>query len=334
MTREATDTTRLQRLARAYCESAVLFAMIDLELFTHVAGGANSMEKLTAALGIRPLQVERLVAVALAMGLLEAQGEVLGNAPDAARFLVRGQPGYAADWLTFTRGDVPAWFRLTDYLKSPEAPSILGMYEDLTVEQARKYHAATYSIGAGAGRRFARQIDLSGRRKLLDLGGGSGAYSIAAVKAYPQLRAVVLDLPPVTEVAKEYISRAGVADRVSVLPGDFTRTPFPDDADVVVMASNLPIYDETVIRGVVAKVHAALLPGGEFHLLGEMLDDDRKGPLDAALWGMNEAVCRSAGKAHTIGQCIDYFNAAGFANVGDEVFVPGVLHRVHGLKAG
>lgn len=334
MTKTATDTTRLQRLARAYCETAVLYAAIDLELFTHVANGADSVDKLAAAMGVRALQAERLVAVALTMGLIETSGETLGNAPDVARFLVKGQPGYAADWLTFTRGDVPAWFGLTDLLKDPEPPSILGMYEDLTVEQARKYHAATYSIGAGAGRRFARRVDLSGRRKLLDLGGGSGAYSIAAVQAYPQLRAVVLDLPPVTEVTKEYIAKAGVDGLVSVLPGDFTRTPFPDDVDVAVMASNLPIYDETVIRAVVARVHAALLPGGEYHLVGEMLDDDRKGPLDAALWGMNEAVCRSAGKAHTIGQCIGYFRDAGFVEITDEVFIPGVLHRVSGRKAG
>lgn len=333
MTRAATDTTRLQRLARAYCETAVLYAAIDLKLFTHVAGGADSLARLTNALAIPALQVERLVTAALAMGLLELEDDRLANAPDAARYLVEGEPGYAADWLTFTRNDVPAWFQLTEHLQRQEPPSVLGMYADLTVEQARKYHAATYAIGAGAGRRFARRVDLSARSKLLDLGGGSGAYSIEAVKAYPHLRAVVLDLPPVTEVTKEYIRKAGVESLVSVLPGDFTRTPFPDDVDVVVMASNLPIYDETVIESVVAKVHAALRPGGEFHLVGEMLDDDRKGPLDAALWGMNEAVCRSAGKAHTIGQCLGYFKAAGFKNIRDDIFVPGILHRVCGQKA-
>jgi hypothetical protein len=100
------------------------------------------------------------------------------------------------------------------------------------------------------------------------------------------------------------------------------------------MASNLPIYDESVIQLVVKKVHTALLPGGEFHLIGEMLDDDRSGPLDAALWGMNEALCHSGGKAHTIAQCIGYFKQAGFTRISDEVFVPGVLHRVTGFKAG
>jgi SAM-dependent methyltransferase len=334
MNQDKVDTTRLQRFARAYCESAVLFAALDLELFTHIAQGADTEEKLAAAMGIAPLQVERLVTVALSMGLIEADAGILRNAPDAARFLVKGQPGYAADWLMFTRAEVPEWFRLTHHLRRKDAPTTLGMYEHLSVEDARKYHAATYSIGMGAGRRFSRLVDLSQRRKLLDLGGGSGAYSINAVKTFPKLRAVVLDLPPVTVVTQEYLKQNGVEDRVTTLPGDFTRTAFPEDVDAVVMASNLPIYDERMIQLVVSKVHAALLPGGEFHLVGEMINDDRRGPLDAALWGMNEAIGHSAGKTHTITQCIAYFRQAGFINIRDAVFVPGTLHRVTGFKAG
>lgn len=332
MSTETVDTTRLQRVARAYCETAVLYAAIDLELFTHVARGADTEEKLGRVLGISRLQVERLVNAALAMKLLTIDAGTLRNAADAARFLVKGQPTYAADWLTFTRDDVPNWFRLTQVLTSDQSPSVLGMYETLTVEQARRYHASTYSIGTGAARRFTRRVDLSGRRRLLDLGGGSGAYSIQAVRMHPQLRAVVLDLPPVTEVTKEYIREAGVDDRVSVLPGDFTSTPFPDDVDVVLMASNMALYEEAVIADIVRRVHRALVPGGEYHLIGEMLDDDRSGPLDAALWGIGEALNHSSGKAHTIGQCLGYFRDAGFEKVTHDVFVPGTLHHVVGVK--
>lgn len=326
------DTTRLQGMARAYCESAVLYAAIDLELFTHVARGADTEAKLSEALDIPLLQVNRLVTATLALRLLELRDGGLCNAPDTARFLVRDQPGYAADWLTFTRGDVESWFHLTDRLKEPHRPSTLGLYANLTVDDARRYHAATYSIGTGSARRFVRNTDLSTRRKLLDLGGGTGAYSIRAVQTYPHLRAVVLDLPPVTEVTKEYIARSDVGDRVSVLPGDFTRTPFPNDVDVVLMASNLPLYNETVIRSIVQKAHDALLPGGEFHLLGEMLNDDRSGPLDAAMWGMNEALSRSEGRCHTIGECVGYLKDAGFETVRDNPFIPGFLHQVTAFK--
>jgi SAM-dependent methyltransferase len=334
MVEKRVDTTRLQRFARAYTESAVFFAALDLAIFTHVARGKDTEEQLAAAMDITPLNANRLVTACLAMGLLEWSGDKLRNAPDSQRFLVQGEPGYSGPWMNFTRPTVPEWFNLTAHLRSKEPPATLGKYAELTVESARAYHAATYSIGMGAGRRFVKTVDLSRRTKLLDLGGGSGAYSINAVKTYPNLKAVVLDLPPVVVVTQEYLAANGVADRVSTQAGDFITADFPRDVDAIVMASNLPIYNEEVIQKVVQKAHDALLPGGEMHLVGEMVYDDRSGPLDAAMWGVSEAVSGSAGKAHTISQCRGYFANAGFIDVGDDVFVPGTLQRVSGRKPG
>lgn len=327
------DTTRLQRMARAYAETAILWAAIDLELFSHVAAGADSLPAIAEATGISALNAERLVDCCLALDLLriEADGR-LTNAPDTGRFLVKGAPGYAGPWLNFTRADVDGWMGLTERLRSPEPPRRLGMYADLTVEQARAYHRATASVGRGAGRRFVRQVDLSGRRRLLDLGGGSGAYSIEACLAHPGLSAVVFDLPPVAVVCREYLETAGVTDRVDAVGGDFTADPLPAGCDVAVMASNLPIYDEPTIGLVVAKAFEALDPGGEFHLVGEMMQDNGVGPLDATLWGMQEILYGSGGKAHTRAQVRGYLEAAGFVGVTDDDFVPGVLVRVSGHK--
>ncbi|MCB1746163.1 MAG: methyltransferase domain-containing protein [Gammaproteobacteria bacterium] len=332
MNTRSIDTTRLQRIARAYSETAVFYAALDLEVFTHIAHGVDTEPALAEAMGASALNTERLLTVLRAMGLVEHRDGRYANAPDAARYLVKGAPAYAAPWMTFTRGDVPGWFRLGEILRDSTPPSTLGMYADLTVESARAYHAATYSIGMGAGKRFCREVDLGGRKRLLDLGGGSGAYSINAVTRYPGLRAVVLDLPPVVEVTREYLLANGVADRVDTLAGDFTTTPLPTDCDVAVMASNLPIYNAETIRRVVRRVFDALPPGGEFHLVGEMLHADGNGPLDAALWGMYEAVCGSAGRAHSVSECRDYFADAGFGAISDAVFVAGTLHRVTGVK--
>jgi O-methyltransferase involved in polyketide biosynthesis len=143
----------------------------------------------------------------------------------------------------------------------------------------------------------------------------------------------VFDLPPVVEVTREFLAQSGVEDRVTAVAGDFTADELPHDVDVVVMASNLPLYDGDVIQRVISKAYEALLPGGEMHLIGEMLDDDRTGPLDAALWGMNEILAGSGGRAHTRGQCVGYFEGAGFVDIHDDPFVPGILRRVSGRKA-
>ena len=100
------------------------------------------------------------------------------------------------------------------------------------------------------------------------------------------------------------------------------------------MASNLPQYEPALIRLVVGKAFAALVPGGEMHLIGETLHDDRRGPLSAALWGLNEAVQGSTGVAHTEGEVKGYLQGAGFTDVAVHPFVPGVLSRVAGRKPG
>ena len=325
------DTSRLQFMARAYCQSAVLFAALDLELFSHVSRGASTIESLARAMGTSELNAERLVVACLALGLLEKQGDELTNAPDAERYLVSDKKTYAGPWMTFTRPNVGRWFELTELLREQEPPHRLGLSLDISADEAREYHRATYSIGMGAGRRFCSQVDLSGRKRLLDLGGGSGAYCINAVQAFEGLEAVVLDLPGVTVAAREFIERNGVEDRVSTLAGDFTTAEFPA-CDVVLMASNLPMYNEEVIAAVVAKAFAALEPGGEMHLIGEMLSADGCGPLDAALWGLQEVLRHSEGKAHTVTQCLGYFERAGFERVRRDDFVPGVLVRVSGRK--
>ena len=328
-----TDTTRLQGIARAYTQSAVLYTAIDVELFTHVRNGADTEEALAEATGLRPIDVDRLVTCALSMDLLRwsDDGRRLVNAPDTDAYLVKGERRYAGPWMTFTRRDVPAWFRMTELMREGDS-SLLGMYEGLTVESARKYHQSTASIGFGAARRFVRTVDLSGRRHLLDLGGGSGAYSITAVEAFEGLRATVLDLPPVVVATREYFEDAGVQDRVDTHAADFTQGEFPSPVDVVVMASNLPIYDGPTVAGVVARAFRALEPGGEMHLIGEMLDDDRRGPLDAAMWGMNELICGSLGRSHTRAEVAGYFADAGFVGVDVSEFVPGTLARCVGVK--
>jgi hypothetical protein len=98
------------------------------------------------------------------------------------------------------------------------------------------------------------------------------------------------------------------------------------------MASNLPQYEPDLIRLVVRKAYAALVPGGEMHLVGETLNDERTGPLSATLWGLNEAIQGSTGLAHSEADVRSYMTDAGFTRVAVHEFVPGVLSRITGYK--
>lgn len=328
------DTVRLQRISKAFWESAALMSAVELDIFTAIAHGNNTIATLADAVGITPLNAERLLTALTAMQLLTRQGESFANAADVQKFLVADEPSYAGPWMLFGKPRWQAWGQLTEHLKvSDEALRVLGMYDDtFTVERAREYHQATYSIGLGAARRFHRQVDLSQRTKIMDLGGGSGCYCIVAAQNYPDIKAEVLDLAPVVVVTREYLEENRVTQQVTASACDFTQDPLPQDADVAIMASNLPQYSREIITKVVQRVFDALLPGGEFHLIGEMVNSEGTGPLAPALWGLSEAVNRSTGLAHSEADCRHYLEAAGFKQIVLTEFIPETLTRISGIK--
>ena len=335
MSEARVDTVRLQTVVKGFWESAALMSGVELGLFTAISRGNDGIESAAGALGIEVGNAERLMTALTAMTLLQRDGDTFTNAPDVERFLVEGSPSYAGPWMLFGKPAWNEWGQLTQHLRQPKSDQkILGKYDDnFTVARARDYHAATYSIGLGAARRFHKQVDLSGRKRIMDLGGGSGCYCITAAKTHAHITAVVLDLPSVVVVAREFIAENGVADRVTAEACDFTADALPRDADVAIMASNLPIYSREIIAGVVRRIHDALLDGGEFHLIGEILDDDRRGPIAPALWGLSEAISGSTGLAHSQSDVIDYFAGAGFRDVSVTEFIPGTLTRITGSKS-
>jgi SAM-dependent methyltransferase len=317
----------------AFTQSAVLFGAIEAGFFTAVSSDGGSEEAIAAALGITVPNTQRMIVALLTLGLIERNGAGFRNAPDVERFLVQGQRSYAGDWVHWFHHQWGAWGELGQRLQAAGEEKSLGFYtEGFTVEHARRYHQATASVGMGAARKFLREVDLTGRRKILDLGGGSGAYSIQAARQYPEIEAVVLDLPEVVVVSREFIAEHGVADRVTAEACDFTADPFPGGADVILMNSNLPQYSGPVIQAVVQKAYDALAPGGEMHICGEMVNEDWNGPLIPAMCAMHGALFQSTALPHTPSDCIGYFETAGFLDVRVREFIPDILQHITGRK--
>jgi ubiquinone/menaquinone biosynthesis C-methylase UbiE len=330
---KGSGTVRLQNLSYGHKQSGTLRAALELDLFTKVSEGASTIPKIARGLSLSHLNGERLAVACTALGLLEKEGDEYRNAPDVERFLVKGKATYIGPWLLFNGFDFERWKDLGAILSSASPPKVLGLYDSLTDEMARVYHEATYTVGLGAGMLFARDVDMSQRSLILDLGGGSGAYCIAAIQRYPHLKAIVLDFEPVCKLAREFIARWGMQDRISTHAGDFTSDVLPSGADVMIMASNLPQYDDRMLHEVLCKAYRALSPGGEFHLVGETLDCEKRGPLGPALWGIHEALFGSEGRAHSEAEVRGYLERAGFAEVLVHPFVPGSLTRITGSKA-
>src|SRR5262249_44620939 len=132
--------------------------------------------------------------------------------------------------------------------------------------------------------------DLSGFRRIVDLGGGTGHLVIAACERYPQLRGAIFDLPRVVELAREPVGESSAKDRIELLPGDFFTDALPA-ADLYTVCRILHDWNEEKIETLLRKIHAALPEGGALMVAERLLDDDKTGPSNAAMQSLNMLIC-------------------------------------------
>lgn len=325
-------TERIQNIGFGFKHSGILMAAIELSLFTKVSEGATTLEEIASACRLSLLNAERLVIACAALGLLEKRDNRYVNAPDVEIYLVEGKPRYFGAWSLMGKGDFAQWINLADRLTDPSPPSVLGIYEKMTTDQAEMLTRAMFNVGLGAGSKLAKQFDFSSYNLVLDLGGGSGAYCVSLCRRFPNLRAIVFDFADVCRVTDELLEEAGLSDRIETHPGDFTSDPFPKGVDVVMLNGNLTQYGPDEARNIIAKAFQVLPSNGVMHIIAENLNEQKTGPLIAATWSIHEALLGSKGRAHSNAEVCGYMEDAGFTRVEAVEFVHNILQRVTGHK--
>ena len=163
--------------------------------------------------------------------------------------------------------------------------------------------------------RVARAIDLSGRKKLLDLGGGPGTYAIYFCLAYPSLKATVYDLPTTRPYAEKIIESYGLSDRISFQAGNYFEQDIGGSFDVVWMSHILHSMGPGEAREVVAKAVATLEQGGLLYIHDFLLNDRRDGPLFPALFSLNMLINTREGKAYSEVEIKTMMEQAGLSDI-------------------
>jgi precorrin-6B methylase 2 len=256
------------------------------------------------------------------------------NAPAAQRWLVHGAPGDYGDYFRLqVAGQIyPALLHLD--------AGIAGTGEDVDTlggllsepGEARTFITAQHVGSLGAARILARRLPIRDARRLLDVGGGSGAFSIALCDRNPGLRSTVLDLPAVIDLARDYCRQAGVGSRVDVVGGDAVTCRWPGEQDVVLMSYLLSALGDDAVDVVLEKAWRSLRPGGLLVLHDFMLDDQGPGPAFAALWFLQYLAYRSDGVSFSAGDLRGRLRAAGFQPTTTEVLIPGITKVVLARK--
>ncbi len=296
---------------------------VEFGLFTRLAGGRTvTVAEAAAEFGLDERPADLLLSASASLGLLEKAGDGYRNSALAEQFLVEGRPYYFGAQVRYSdlRTYLP-WHRVGEALRGnrpltwdPQQQD--SLFDTTDPELVAQFWDAMFATSRFTARALADAYDFGAHRRLLDVGGGAGAFPIEFCLRLPELRATILDLPHVCVRAGERIAEAGLTDRIGTVAGDFLADPaLPDGHDVILLSMILHDWDEPTNRALLARCHAALPPGGVIVISELLLNDERTGPPEAALMGMNMLVETEGGKNYSGAEYRRWLTDAGFVDV-------------------
>lgn len=287
---------RLLRTASGYWQPCALHAAVALDLFTavgeHRFAAADIIEKLrTDAHG-----GEALLNALVAMGLLLKSEDRFANSPFARTYLCKDSPQYKGYIVMHHRHLVDGWAQLDQAVRHG-GPVKKRSYGE--AQERESFQMGMFNLAMDIAPQAAAQIDLRGRRHLLDLGGGPGTYAVHFCLANPELRATVFDRPTTRDFALRTARHFGVGDRVGFEAGDFNTDEIKGRYDVAWLSQILHSNSPEQCAQLVAKTAATLDPGGLLLVHEFFLNDTKDGPLYPALFSLNMLVNNGRGRAYS-----------------------------------
>ncbi len=307
---------RIMELATGYWASMVLLSLNELGIFTKLSGPGMSAGELAEAAGLDLRAVRFLLDAGVNLGLLEREGERYTNGPEAETFLVEGKPAFMGGGLKYALDTYPMWGQLPEAIRTGEPQLAASQYLGDDKARTRRFVYAMHHRAKPTALGLGQGIDLSGRRRLLDLGGGSGVYSIMFCRKHPELRATLFDLPGVLEVAAEIVEAEGVTDQVELRPGDYHNDDLGEGIyDAVFLNGMLHRESEVFGRELLDRVHRAMVSGGGVYITDVMLDETGHGPLFSTLFALNMLLSAPGGGAHSTSAQREWLNEAGFTEI-------------------
>ncbi len=310
MDKQSWNPAELLQLSGGYWSACALHAGVKLDLFS-LAGTAAELSQATAC---AERGLEMLLNALTSMGLIEKEGDRFSATAFATEYLSRSSPRYLGYIIMHHHHLMAGWSRLDESVRNG-AP-IRGRVSHESDESEREsFEMGMFNLAMQIAPRIVPSIDLLGRRRLLDLGGGPGSYAIQFCLANPGLMATVYDLPSTRRFAEKTIASFGLGDRITFREGDFISDDVPGGFDVAWLSHILHGEGPEGCAVTLKRAAAALEPGGLLMVQEFILDDSMDGPLFPALFSLNMLLGTPQGRSYSQGQLEEMMAAAGVGQI-------------------
>ena len=306
----------IMRLTTGHWSLKALAAAVDLGIFNCLQGTPMPVSTLAEALQLPERSLERLLDANAALGFLEKHDRVYENAEIAGVYLVEGFPDYLGDFVRLAGVyGFAKWTRFEDCIKSDTPVEDLDDDFRNSEERMQYFIRAMHNNAKGPARLLSEVASLETRSHLLDLGGGSGVYAIAATERHQRLQATLVDFSPVCKVAREFVQTSVAQDRIAIVEGDLLADELDLSGDVVLLSQVLHNMSAADSMKLIERCYEWTRPGGIVVLHEFVLDDDRAGPLYPALFALNMLITTTGGNAHTGSELAGWLRSGGFEQI-------------------
>jgi len=318
LTTAAPTPEHILQTGLAFWASKTLLSAVEMEVFTELARGPESLEALTGRLGLHPRSARDFLDALVALGFLERAGGKYSNTPSTDLFLDKHKPSYVGGMLEMANKRLyPHWRHLTTALRTGEQQNeASGEHETFSVLYAdptrlKGFLRAMTGISRGANMAIAAQFPWAKYKTVVDAGPAQGDLLAQVALKNPHLSGTGLDLPEVAPIFEEYMQELGLSSRIRFQPGSFFTHPIPP-ADVVMMGHILHDWNLDEKKMLIRKAWMALPEGGAFIAYDALIDDDRRQNAFGLLMSLNMLIETPGGFDFTGADCIGWMKEAGF----------------------
>ncbi len=293
----------------------ILITAAELDLFTKLGVGSRTVEELSRAEGWDSRGLQILLDALAAQGLVSRSSEGTYGIPQELAGMLSSDGEHSVLPMILHRGRMwKTWSSLTEIVRTGKNPNPMGI-QSRSREEIESFIGAMHVVGKMPADRIAESLDLTGFKRLLDVGGGSGTYAMAFLNRAPHMSATVFDLPNVVEIARRRLERDGFLDRVELAAGDFRTDELPEGYDLVLLSAIIHMNSREGNRDLYGKVYQTLEPSGTILIRDYFLDESRLRPPDGAIFAVNMLTATRQGNSYTFNETREDLETVGFENV-------------------
>ncbi|MEW6335340.1 MAG: methyltransferase [Thermodesulfobacteriota bacterium] len=305
---------QILEMMRAYQVPCLLAAAVDLDLFEQLAPASRTAAEVAAAARCDLRAVTILLDALAAIGVIVKQEESYALGPGLSPFLSEAHPQSVLAMLRHQGNCLRNWSRLpwTVRTGAPDdpGPSIRGEEADRAA-----FIEAMHVVSRGVADALVQEIHPGGVRRVLDLGGASGTWTLAWLKAEPQSRAVIFDLPHVISMARASVAATPFAQRVELCAGDYNSDELPRGADLAWVSAIIHQNSPAENRALYRRIAAALEPQGWIFIRDIVMEPDRTRPVAGALFAVNMLSATEGGNSYSWAEIEQDLRSSGFTDI-------------------